>query len=99
MMPDNYEIDYGLDALNNDSHGDIDEDGLTNLQEYQYGTNPTSADTDGDGMNDASEIESGFDPLDASSNAMAQITPLVIAGSVIIGVLIIIIIILKRRMN
>jgi hypothetical protein len=99
LLPDNYEIIYGLDALTNDSHGDLDEDGLSNLQEYQYGTDPTSADTDEDGMDDASEIESGFDPLYASSNAMAQIIPLAIAVSVLIGALFIIGILVKKKMK
>jgi glucose/arabinose dehydrogenase len=40
-MPDVYEIDNGFDALNAADAGlDADGDGLTNLQEYQGGTNP-----------------------------------------------------------
>jgi hypothetical protein len=98
-MPDGYEIEYGLNPLDDDSLDDFDGDRLSNLEEYQYGTNPTSIDTDEDGMDDASEIEGGFDPLDPSSNVMAQIMPLAIAGSVIIGVLIIVSIIVKKKMR
>ena len=35
---------------------DPDRDGLTNLQEFQTGTNPNIADTDGDGLSDGDEV-------------------------------------------
>jgi hypothetical protein len=35
---------------------DYDNDGLTNLQEYEYGTDPFNSDTDGDGLTDYEEI-------------------------------------------
>ena len=35
---------------------DSDNDGLTNLQEYNYGTDPINNDTDGDGIADGDEI-------------------------------------------
>lgn len=40
----------------NDIDEDIDEDGLTNQQEYKNATDLTSADTDSDGMSDYDEI-------------------------------------------
>lgn len=42
---------------------DSDGDGLSNLAEAAFGTDPLKADTDGDGFNDKQEIISGFDPL------------------------------------
>ena len=62
-IPDAWEISHGLNPLVNDSSLDPDNDGLTNLQEYEYGTDPNNADTDGDGMSDADEIRHGKDPL------------------------------------
>src|SRR6185369_9344958 len=39
-----------------DASNDCDGDGLTNLQEFQRGTNPVIADTDGDGLSDGAEV-------------------------------------------
>ena len=35
---------------------DPDRDGLTNLEEYQNGTDPHNPDTDGDGLSDGDEV-------------------------------------------
>jgi len=39
-MPDWWESKYGLDIDTNDAAGDLDHDGLSNLEEYQLGMNP-----------------------------------------------------------
>lgn len=49
--------------------GKPDADDLTNLEEYELGTDPTKADTDGDGMRDDWEHEFGLDPTDAADGA------------------------------
>jgi len=46
---------------------DADQDGLTNLEELDWGTDPYNADTDGDGMNDAEEIKRGRNPVGQGS--------------------------------
>ncbi|MCL4299809.1 MAG: hypothetical protein KJ077_29005 [Anaerolineae bacterium] len=55
-LPDGWEIGYQLDPLDNTGEhgasGDPDNDTLTNLVEYQRGTNPRSPDTDSDGIPD-----------------------------------------------
>lgn len=42
---------------------DTDEDGLLDINEVKYGTDPQNADTDGDGYTDGSEVDGGYDPL------------------------------------
>ncbi|MDX9703583.1 MAG: kelch repeat-containing protein [Candidatus Auribacterota bacterium] len=55
-MPDRWEIKHGFNPLLNEAENDADNDGLTNLEEYYYGTNPRKADTDGDGLTDYEEL-------------------------------------------
>ena len=42
-MPDNYELQYGLNPLVNDASGDKDNDKWGNLEEYLKGTIPNDA--------------------------------------------------------
>jgi hypothetical protein len=42
---------------------DSDQDGLSNVEEKMYGTDPYNPDTDGDGYTDGAEVKSGYDPL------------------------------------
>ncbi len=52
-----------------DEDSDPDEDGLTNAEEAQYGTNIYNFDTDGDGLTDFYEVrESKTDPLNPDSD-------------------------------
>ncbi|NHJ49776.1 MAG: hypothetical protein FK733_18435 [Asgard group archaeon] len=73
LMPDGYETEWALHDPNNasDASADADEDGLTNLEEYLYGTNPNDLDTDRDGYLDGDEIDRGSDPLDPNSTPTA----------------------------
>ena len=61
-LPDDWETLYFGD-LTRDGNGDFDGDGLTDLDEYINGTDPTLADTDDDGMPDGWEVDYGLDPL------------------------------------
>ena len=54
-MPDDWEIAHGLDPAFDDSGIDLDGDGLTNLEEYEWATDPLNPDTDGDGIPDGRE--------------------------------------------
>jgi hypothetical protein len=56
-VPDDWAIAHGLNP--NDPampFEDPDHDGLTNLQEFQQGTDPHNPDTDGDGLSDGDEV-------------------------------------------
>ncbi|MDY6904846.1 MAG: chitobiase/beta-hexosaminidase C-terminal domain-containing protein [Thermodesulfobacteriota bacterium] len=55
-LPDDWEMQYlGTVTQGPSDHGD--DDGLTNMQEYELGTDPSvNADTDGDGLTDGEEL-------------------------------------------
>lgn len=56
-IPDDAEVRLGLDPNNAvDAQEDFDRDNLTNLQEFQLGTDIRKADTDGDGLSDEREV-------------------------------------------
>jgi hypothetical protein len=57
-LPDWWEILHYADAA-----ADPDDDGLTNLGEYEQDTDPDSRDTDGDGRSDGTEITDVTNPL------------------------------------
>jgi hypothetical protein len=69
-MPDDWETANGLDP--NDPTDDVldpDSDGLTNLEEYNYNTDPNDDDSDDDGLNDGDEVDTyNTDPNDADSD-------------------------------
>ena len=58
-MPDDWEDANGLNKLVDDAAGNPDGDGLTNLQEFQRGTDPQDDDSDGDGLQDHVEDATG----------------------------------------
>ncbi len=60
-LHDAWEKAYGLDINDpTDATLDTDEDGLSNLEEFTYHTNPTLADSDGDTISDWEEVKSGL---------------------------------------
>lgn len=69
-MPDDYEdmfpgiLDKTVDDAGDDSdvtNGNPTPDGLTNIQEFQLGTDPSDPDSDDDGIFDGEEVEEGTD--------------------------------------
>ena len=76
-LPDNWEINNDLDPEdngdqdpNNGPEGDPDQDGLTNIDEFENGTDPQDADTDDDDLNDNVETNTGVyvSPSDTGTN-------------------------------
>lgn len=63
--------DTDLDGLSNATDTDDDNDGLTDAEEAELGTNPLLTDSDSDGMPDGWEAQYGLNPLldDASSDS------------------------------
>ena len=59
-----YEFENGLNLLDpSDASKDLDNDGLTNLQEYQFGSYANKKDSDGDLIPDNIEYLYGLQPL------------------------------------
>lgn len=73
-LPDSWESTY-LGSVPSDERGPLDDpdgDGLTNMEEYQIGTDPDDQDTDGDGFDDGVEVAMGSDPDNGNSTPAGQ---------------------------
>lgn len=68
-IPDDYELANELNPGDpSDAPQDFDGDGLSNLEEFNLGTDPNQADTDADGLPDGVEQDIGTDPLRADTD-------------------------------
>jgi len=72
-LPDDWLIAHGLDPNLSQRYEDWDLDGLSNLDEYRLGTNPTHPDSDGDGVDDGLEQLLGLNPLLADAPALGTV--------------------------
>jgi len=77
-LPDGFEVEYpDLDPLVADSNDDgisdgewdMDDDGLSNREEYEGGTKALRADADGDTLNDSRELAIGTNTTDADTDS------------------------------
>ncbi|MFX1515055.1 MAG: hypothetical protein ACFFC6_02020 [Promethearchaeota archaeon] len=62
LLPASYEFQTNLNPRVPDGVNDKDNDGLTNIQEYLFGSLADQNDSDNDGMSDGFEFDSGLDP-------------------------------------
>ncbi|KKK66338.1 hypothetical protein LCGC14_2965120, partial [marine sediment metagenome] len=69
-LSDDWEVKYGLNATwSGDASLDGDNDGLTNLEEYEINVDPTDSDTDDDGLSDGDEVNNyQTDPRDSDTD-------------------------------
>ncbi len=78
-LPDHWEVENGTNPIDangdNGGEGDLDQDGLTNLEELAHHTDPSNADTDVDTLPDQWEIAFGLDPLSNSGDDGASGDP------------------------
>lgn len=78
-LPDGWEVTYGVDPLSHDSSIDSDNDGMSNLDEYNRGIDPFNIDSDNDGMTDGFEYYNNLDlktddsQLDADGDNLSNI--------------------------
>jgi hypothetical protein len=72
---------------------DTDEDGLTDLEELDIGTDPNNPDTDGDGILDGVDKN----PLSPDEESMVWIILLVLGGVVVLIVVLIVILMIKKK--
>jgi DNA-binding MarR family transcriptional regulator len=69
-LPDTWEEQYFENITKYGAEDDPDNDGLSNLEEYQNGTSPVDTDTDKDEMPDSWEQTYGLDATNPSDAAM-----------------------------
>jgi len=82
-LTDRYEYFVGGDPRTTDVAllaADGDADGLTNIQEQAYGTDPDLADSDDDGVDDGAEVLAGTDPLDSRSPFQLRVLDVALAA-------------------
>jgi hypothetical protein len=93
-MPDKWELQNNLPHDRINDKEDPDEDGLSNLEEFQKRTNPLLKDTDGDQIDDYTElIELKTDPTKKNKT----LKPLVIPSLLIIFFIFILFLIIKFK--
>lgn len=70
----------GQDTIASIAALDSDDDGLTDLEEARYRSDPRNPDTDHDGYDDGVEVENGYDPTAAPAEGVDQSTPALTAA-------------------
>ncbi len=88
-IPDYWEYKwFGPGDLSHHAGSHSDSDGLTDLEEFENGTDPFNPDSDGDGWSDSNELAAGSDPLNPD-DVPASIPTLREWGIMVFGLLLI----------
>lgn len=61
-------LDNDEDGIGDNADEDDDNDGLSDIQEQELGTDPLNPDTDEDGMSDKDEVDQNLDPLNPDTD-------------------------------
>ena len=61
-------VAMGLVTPTSNASIDTDNDGLTDAEEVEFGTDPNNADSDGDGLLDSDEVALGADPTESDTD-------------------------------
>jgi len=81
-LPDAWEWVY-LNTLTNAAAGDPNQNGKSNLWEYQNGYDPLDPDSDGDGAPNTDETAAGTDPLNPESVFEVSVCGVRVSGNVV----------------
>jgi len=100
-MPDQYEIDNGLNPDSDDAALDLDNDGIPNLWEYENGLDPTvndaDGDADGDGASNLDEFKGGTDPNDPTDKPFTFPLLLILLILIIVIAAVLVAVMMLRR--
>jgi hypothetical protein len=84
-------VDSEREIAANDAEVDLDDDGLSNFEEYNsgYDISPMKADTDDDGYSDKVEIDKGTDPTNPNEKPGSSIWLYIIIVMLIIAIVLV----------
>lgn len=101
QIPDQYELDNGLDPNVNDAQSDKDGDGMPNKYEYDNQLNPqvndAEADADNDGYTNLEEYDAGTNPQDPEDHPFSFMLILIIIIIVVVVALLALVLLMKRK--
>jgi hypothetical protein len=100
-MPDQYEIDNGLDPETDDAGADHDNDGMPNIYEYENDLDPTvndaDLDADGDGASNLDEYEAGTSAADPNDTPSSIPWMLIIIGIIVLALIVAALMFMKKK--
>jgi len=100
-MPEQYEIDNGLDPETDDAGADHDNDGMPNIYEYENDLDPTvndaDLDADGDGASNLDEYEAGTSAADPNDTPSSIPWMPIIIGIIVLALIVAALMFMKKK--